>query len=163
MMISAIAACGSSGQIGFENSLLWKLPTDMKYFVSKTKGHHLLMGRKTFESLPGILPGRPHLVITRNPNYHPKGALTFSNVEEAIAFASSEGERELFVIGGAQLYCLTINLWDKLYLTRVQDNPRADRFFPELKSSFLVLTQESYIPKDELNPYNMTFETWIKQ
>ena len=125
-----IAAVAKNRAIGLDNQLLWRLPEDLKRFKALTLGHPILMGRKTFESLGRPLPGRRNLVLSRNPSWQAEGAEVFATLEEALA--SCAALDKVYVIGGEQIYRLTLAMADLLELTEVDDAPKADAFFPEL-------------------------------
>ena len=132
MILSLIAAIGNQGQIGNKGKIPWHLPEELQHFKRLTMGHHLLMGRKTFQSLPGVLPGRPHLILSRQPpapSPHPR-CHTLSSLKQALERAREAGETELFVCGGADLYAQTLPLADRLYLSRIDYSGPADTFFP---------------------------------
>lgn len=136
MILSLIAALARNRAIGKEQQLLWRLPDDMRHFRETTRGKAVIMGRKTWESLPAAfrpLPGRQNIVVSHDPVYLPKGAALACSIEQAIAQASDAGE--VFVIGGEELYRQTLALATRLYLTEVDDAPPGDRFFPEIPSS----------------------------
>jgi len=129
-ILALIAAVGRNGAIGKGNALLWNLPEDMAYFKQVTMGRPVIMGRKTWESLPPRfrpLPGRNNVVVSRNGGYQAPGATLATSLDEALAAA---GDGEVFVIGGAELYALALPLARRLYLTRVEDSPEGDAFFP---------------------------------
>ncbi len=131
-IVSLIAAVGANGAIGKDNGLLWKIPEDMAYFKATTLGRPVIMGRKTWESLPERfrpLPGRHNIVVSRNAAYTASGASLCLSLEAALAAA---GPGEVFIMGGAELYALSLPVADRLYLTRVDDAPAADAFFPEV-------------------------------
>ncbi|QWT47434.1 dihydrofolate reductase [Azospira inquinata] len=140
--LALIAAVGANRAIGLNNRLLWSLPEDMAHFKALTQGRTVLMGRKTWESLPPRfrpLPGRRNIVISRNPDYQAPGAELAHSLEAALALAArpqggqesaAASLAEVFVIGGAQLYGEALALADRLYLTEVADSPAADAFFP---------------------------------
>ena len=130
MILSLIVAMGTQRQIGLNNQLPWHIPEDLKNFKSLTMGHHLLMGRKTFESIGRPLPGRTSIVLTRQKDYAPAGCLVVSSVNQALELAKKRGEQELFVCGGAQVYTHTIIQADRLYWGRVDYSGPADTFFP---------------------------------
>jgi len=119
--------------IGIANRLPWRLPADLQHFKRLTLGHHIVMGRKTWESLPGKLPGRPHVVITRDPAYRAEGALVVHSLEAALAAA--EGDSEIFFIGGENLYRQALALADRLYLTEIRQDFAGDAWFPEFERS----------------------------
>lgn len=138
-MLSMIAALGRNRELGKGNDLLWKIPDDLRRFKELTAGHPIIMGRKTYESLPKRpLPGRTNIVITRDTKWTSEGALVASSLDEAIGMAAfSEGGEETFVIGGAQIYALALPHADKLYLTLIDaEAPDADTFFPEYENEF---------------------------
>jgi dihydrofolate reductase len=148
--IAIIAALGAKNRvIGRDNKLLWHIPEDMKRFKALTTGHPVIMGRKTWESLPEKfrpLPARLNLVITRDMTYEARGASISSSLAAAIARAkSAEGGDEIFIIGGGQIYTEALPLADRLYLTLVEDDTEGDVFFPEYEREFTnVLSDESH-------------------
>src|SRR5262245_59588924 len=117
--------------IGLCNRLPWKLSADLKLFRDLTMGHHIMIGRRTFESIGKPLPGRQTIIVTRDGAYKPEGCLVAGSVEEAISLARLRGEDEVFVCGGSQVYAATIGSAHRLYLTLVDAEVEADRFFPE--------------------------------
>jgi dihydrofolate reductase len=127
--ISLIAAMAANSVIGIDNTLPWRLPTDLQHFKRLTLGHHILMGRKTWESLPGKLPGRTHVVITRDPGYRAEGALIAHSLEEALTVCADDSE--IFFIGGENLYRQALVLADRLYLTEIRRDFAGDAWFPE--------------------------------
>jgi len=135
MRISTIAAVASNGVIGKDNDLVWSLPADMKFFMSTTKGHVVVTGRKNYESIPEAyrpLHGRTNVVITRNLDYVAEGAVVVHSLEEALSVARDAGETECFVIGGGQIYgqALKEGLVDTQYITHVKASPEGDAFYP---------------------------------
>lgn len=130
--LTLIAAVARNGVIGRDNRLPWKLSEDLKRFKALTMGHPLIMGRKTWESLPGILPGRPHIVVSRNPDYRAEGATVVHSLPAAIATAGSmAGGDEVFVIGGAELYAQALAIADRLQLTEIDADFEGDACFPD--------------------------------
>ena len=131
-LLALIAACARGGVIGLENRLPWHLPEDMKFFRETTRGKPVIMGRKTWESLPDAfrpLPGRLNIVVSRNPDFHATGGTVVANLEAALAAA---GDADIaFVIGGAELYRLTLPLADRLLLTEIDRDYAGDAFFPD--------------------------------
>ena len=159
-MISIIAAIGRNRELGKDNSLLWSLPADMKFFRSTTKGKSILMGRKTFESIGRPLPDRQNIVITRNPDYRADGVEIANSLNQALQIAKSE---EVFIIGGAEIYDLALPKADKLYLTQIDaDFKEADTFFPEIDLSHWQESSRKFYEKDEENIYKMTFTVYEK-
>lgn len=138
MKISMIVARAQNGAIGKNNDMIWHLPDDLKYFKDQTRHHHILMGRKNFDSLGKQyqpLPKRVNLVVTRNRNWSHDGVEVFHDIEKAIQFAREHNEEELFVIGGGEIYKACLPLADKLYITEVFAKfEDADAFFPEINS-----------------------------
>lgn len=143
MKISLIAAIASGNRaLGKDNQLIYKIPEDLQRFKKITEGHAVIMGRKTFESIGRPLPNRTNIVITRDSNYVASGCIVVQSLEEALRFVSlAQGDNEIFIIGGGQIYQEAIDKANKLYLTIVEGSPDADTFFPDY-SGFKV-TKES--------------------
>ncbi len=140
MIVSAIAAMAANRVIGRDGGLPWRLPQDFKYFKDKTMGHIMVMGRKTFESFGKPLPGRLHVVITRQRDYRAPGAHVFSTLDEALNFCASKTSEwgdEVFVVGGGEIYREALPRTDRIYLTEIQAEFPGDARFPEFdKSSY---------------------------
>ncbi|MCA1763133.1 MAG: dihydrofolate reductase [Cryomorphaceae bacterium] len=156
MRVSIIAAIAENNAIGKDNDLLWHLPEDMKFFTRMTKGHTVIMGRKNYESIPHKfrpLPNRKNIVLTRNISYTAEGAQTFNNIEDALK--SCHSEKEVFVIGGSEIYNLALerNLIDTMFLTKVHGKFDADAFFPEFDEENWDKQKLSTHPKDEKHAY----------
>lgn len=128
MSLSVIVAIAKNGIIGLDNALPWHLSEDLKRFKSLTMGHHIIMGRKTYESLGRLLPGRTTVIVTRNPEYKVEGALTAASLDEAVSLCKNDSQP--FMIGGAQLYADALALADKLYITWVERDYHGDACFP---------------------------------
>lgn len=127
-MISMIAAIGKNRELGKNNDLIWHFKEDMKFFRETTTGNTVIMGRKTFESLPHALPNRRNIVITQNANYVADGAEVVGSIEEAIELTKNDN---VFIIGGGKIYSAFLEIADKLYLTEIDDEcEEADTFFP---------------------------------
>ncbi len=155
MRLSVIAAMSANRVIGSNNDLPWRLPADLKRFKSLTMEHHLIMGRKTFESIGRPLPGRTTVVITHQTDYAPEGVLVALSVEQALQMAA--GDDEVFVAGGAQIYQQVLPRADRLYLTSIHEDFEGDTNFPEFEESdWKLISEEGYGP-DEKNPYAYTF------
>lgn len=157
MTISAIVACAENRIIGKDNDLPWHLPGDLKWFKEKTLNRHIIMGRKSFESLTKPLPKRVNIVITRDKKYYHSGVIVVHSIDEALRVAHEEGEEEAFILGGGNIYEQTKDLWDRLYLTKVHASPEGDTYFPEIDEA---LFQSSFCEKhlaDEKNEYDFTF------
>lgn len=131
MIKSIIVAKSENNVIGKDQDLVWHLPKDQKYFKSTTMGHYVLMGRKTYESMNKPLPGRLNIIITRREDYFVEGCVTFRNLSDAIQFAESNGQKELFILGGGEIYSQSLNIVDKLYITEVHGIFEGDTYFPE--------------------------------
>lgn len=164
MKISIIVAIGKNNQIGKSNRLLWNIKDDLKHFKNLTLNHHILIGRRTFESIGKALPKRTNMIITRNANFIvPKECLIFDCSYKAIDFAKNNGETELFVCGGATIYkfFLENNLVDNIYLTKVNFDGEADSFFPKLNIKDWKVEKISSFEKNEINEYGG--EIWLLQ
>jgi len=146
--ISLIAAMAANRVIGIDNTLPWRLPADLQHFKRLTLGHHILMGRKTWESLPGKLPGRPHVVVTRDSGYRAEGAQIAHSLEEALAICG--GDDEIFFIGGETLYRQALALADRLYLTEIRRDFAGDARFPEFDRSVWRETERRREATDDL-------------
>ncbi len=129
MRITLIVAVSRNGVIGQGDALPWRLPEDMKFFKATTMGHHVLMGRKTWESLPKPLPGRTNIVVTRQPGFVAAGASVVGSVEAGVEVAANAAEDELFVIGGGQIYSQLLPRAERIYLTRVDTDIDGDTRF----------------------------------
>ena len=129
MTISLIAAVSKNGVIGENNSLIWKIPEDMKRFRQLTTGKPVIMGRKTFESIGKPLPNRTNVIITRDKNYNAEGCVVVHSVDEALKAA--KGAEEVMVIGGAQIYSQFLPIADKMHLTFIDKDFEGDAYFPE--------------------------------
>ncbi|MDE2399554.1 MAG: dihydrofolate reductase [Patescibacteria group bacterium] len=160
-MISLIAAIGKNNELGKGNTLLWHMPADMKYFRETTKGHAVIMGRKTFESIGNPLPNRKNIVVTRDKTYLRHGVDIVNSLEEAIKLAGNDSE--VFIIGGAEIYKLAMDFADKLYITHVDaENKDADTFFPEIIPIVWNETTHEEHKKDSENPFDYTFSIYEK-
>jgi dihydrofolate reductase len=156
MKISIIVAQGKNGQIGNNNHLLWKIKDDMLNFKYLTSGHHVLMGRLTFESIGKPLPNRVNMIITKNTNFQgQEGCIIFDCSHKAIDFAKSNGETELFVCGGSTIYDFFIknDLVDRIYLTNVDYDGEADKFFPNLDHNKWKIVKKTPFEKNKQNEY----------
>jgi dihydrofolate reductase len=158
VIISLIVAMDEQRGIGVDGQLPWHLPADLKRFKSLTMGHHLIMGRKTYESIGSPLPGRTMIIVTRNPTYQPDGCMVARSLETAIEFARMGNENEVFIIGGGDLFEQAIHLADRIYLSLVHASLPADVYFPEISSEIWHETEMELIPADEENMYAFTFK-----
>lgn len=160
LMITLIAAAAENNALGKDNQLLWHLPDDFKRFKSLTTGHHIVMGRKTFESFPKPLPNRTHIIITRQQEYNYEGCIVVHSLEEALAICPASEEN--FIIGGAEIYLQTLPFADKIELTRVHASFDADAFFPEFNATHWNCVFEEAHAVDEKHNYAFTFQTFTK-
>ena len=160
-MIILIAAVAENNSLGKDNQIIWHLPDDFQRFKQLTTGHHIIMGRKTFESFPKPLPNRTHVVISRQKNYNPEGCIVVSNLADALAI--SPNEEDIFIIGGAQIYELALPFCDKLELTRVHQTFEADAFFPQINLSKWNLVSKEHHSKDEKHLVDFTYETYMRK
>lgn len=156
--LCAIVAMDRNRIIGREGDLPWRLPSDLKHFKRVTLGKPCLMGRKTWESLPFPLPGRPNLVLTRNADYTAEGAETFTDMHEMIGkgyeLAGACGADEIMLIGGAQLYRTLLPRCDRIYVTKVDAEVKGDVSFPEIDPATWQLTDENGPIKSEKDDYS---------
>ena len=159
--LTIIAAASANNVIGSDNKLIWNIPKDLKRFKELTQGHSVIMGRKTFESLPFPLPNRRNIVVTRNKDYSPEGIEVFSSIEDAIYVCKDD--LQPFIIGGGEIYSQTINLVDKIELTRVYKDYQGDAFFPDIPLDKFELASElvNYLDDDSNTKYS--FLTYIKK
>ena len=159
-IISVIVAIDENRAIGKDQKLLWRLPNDMKFFKATTTGHTVIMGRKTFESLPnGALPNRKNIILTSKPDVQYTNCLTCRSLQEALTL--TKAEKEVFIIGGGSLYEQILPIADRLYLTIVHHVfDDADTFFPEIDFEDWLETDQTNYPKDDQNPYSHTILTY---
>ena len=156
-----IAAVAENNALGKNNELVWHLPNDFKRFKSLTTGHHIIMGRKTFESFPKPLPNRTHVVITRQINYNPEGCIVVDSMEKAIALCP-ENEAS-FIIGGGEIYNLGLPFTDKLEITRVHHSFDADAYFPPIDADEWKEIQSEFNQKDDKHLFDYTYQTFVKK
>jgi dihydrofolate reductase len=153
--------------IGVDNQLPWRLSADLKRFRELTMGHHIILGRKTFESIIQIggkpLPGRRMIIVTRNRSYKAEGCDVAHTVEDAIELARGRGESEAFICGGAQVYAQTIGFADRMCLTLVDAEVAADTFFPEFDEREWREQESVYQPADDKNQHPFTFKLLLRR
>ncbi len=160
-MITMIAAAGENNALGKDNDLVWHLPDDFKRFKSLTTGHYIIMGRKTFETFPKLLPNREHVVITRNKDYKAEGVIVVHTMEDALSVAKED--KQPFIIGGGEIYTMGMNIADCIELTRVHGEFEADAFFPEIDMNLWKLQKEEFHDVDEKHKYAFTYLTYVKK
>jgi len=158
VIISLIVAMDEQRGIGKAGKLPWRLSSDLKRFRELTMGHHLIVGRKTFESIGKPLDGRQMIVVTRNETFRPSGCIVSHSIEAAFDVARERGEKEVFVIGGAELYAQTLGFADRIYLTDVHAKVDADTFFPRFTLDPWIEKQSIHHGSDEKNQYGFTFK-----
>lgn len=163
-MLSLIVATAQNNVIGGDNKLLWHIPEDLKRFKSITSGNVIIMGRKTFESLPGVLPNRKHIVITRDKNYtvDNPNVEVIHNFEQVINIFKNSPD-EAFIIGGGQIYNEVIHTVDKIYLTKVLKNFQGDTVFPQIDYSLWTVDNSSEILTCEKSGLNYQFIDLVKK
>jgi dihydrofolate reductase len=162
MQISIIVAVANNNVIGLNNQMLWHLPADLKRFKNLTMGHHIIMGRKTYESIGKPLIGRKSIIITHNQNYKAENCLIVNNINEALNIGYENNENEIFIIGGAQIFNQTLNLADKIYLTKIYENFDGDTFFPNIDLKKWELISQEHFLKDEKNKFDYSFVCYNK-
>ena len=163
MTISLIAAASENNVIGKNNKLIWKLPADMNFFKTKTLGHHIIMGRKTFESVSKILPGRFNIVITTQPNWNFDGALVTNSLQDALDKALVTNCNEAFIIGGGEIYKQSMEMANTIFLTRVHTTIDGDTFFPEIDETKWQLVSNEDFEIDEKHAFSYSFQKWEKK
>ena len=156
--LTMIAAAAENNALGKDNDLVWHLPDDFKRFKRLTTGHHIIMGRKTFETFPKPLPNRTHIVITRKKDYQKEGAIVVNSLDEALELAKDDPQP--FIIGGGEIYELALPKAEKIELTRVHGTFEADAFFPEIDENNWELVESSFHPTDENHNYSFTYLTY---
>ena len=162
MLLSLLVAISENNVIGKDNKLPWHLPEDLKYFKNTTWALPIIMGRKTFESIGKALPGRTNIVITRNKNLKFDGVKMVTNLEQATKIGESLGMKEVFVIGGAEIFTTALPGADRIYLTRIHQNFEGDVFFPEIDKSWELISNRNNSP-DEKNKYACSFQIWERR
>lgn len=160
-MLTMIAAAAENNALGKDNELVWHLPDDFKRFKRLTSGHHIIMGRKTFESFPELLPDRTHVIITRKDDYQPDGAIVVHSMEEAIRV--SKLDDQAFIIGGGEIYKMGLEHAEKIELTRVHGEFDADTYFPEIDKERWKIVKDQFHDKDEKHDYSFTYLTYERK
>ena len=166
MIISLIAAASTNNVIGKDNKLLWSLPNDMKFFKNTTWGMPVIMGRKTYDALAGEpLPGRFNFVITRNRGWDPHNekVRVVDSLDAAIAGAAETDAKELFIIGGGQIYEQSMAIANRIYMTRVHVMLEGDAWFPVIDEKTWELTRNQDFAPDEKHAYAYSFQVWERK
>ena len=163
MKVSMIAAVAENRVIGKDNDLAWDLPDDMKFFMQKTSGHHVIMGRKNYESIPAKfrpLPNRVNIVVTRQADYTAKDCIVVHSLEAALDIAMKNGEEEAFIIGGGEIYTLGLGIADRMYITEVKATFEGDAYYPEYDPSQWREVDRVHHPTDEKHAFAFDFVTY---
>jgi len=163
MTVSAIVATAKNNVIGMNNDIPWYLPADLKYFKKKTLDHHIIMGRKSYESIGRPLPKRTNVIVTRDPFYVASNCLITHSVEEALQLALDNNEDEAFIIGGGEIYKLAMPFVDRLYLTEVDLEVEGAVFFPTIDLAEWELVSEEAHEADEKNKMAYTFKIFERK
>jgi dihydrofolate reductase len=159
MTIAAIVVTDENNAIGRDNKLLCHLPADLRFFKRTTLGFPIIMGRKTYESIGRVLPGRRNLVITRNADYRIEGAEIYHSLDAAL---NNCNEEKVFVIGGAEIFRQSMKVTDEIFRTRIKNEFQADTWFPPFENDFVMEEGECF-HADEKNPYDYCFEKWVRK
>lgn len=164
-MISIIVATSENNVIGHLNKIPWYMPRDLKHFASVTKGHSVIMGRNTYESIVARLgkplPDRKNFVVTRNSDFKADGCVVAHSLEESLK--KTEDEQEVFVIGGSQLYSEAISKADKIYRTLIHTKIEGDAFFPEIDLEKWQLVESKFESKDDKNPFDADYQVYTRK
>jgi dihydrofolate reductase len=162
-MISIIVAAAENNAIGSNNQLPWHLPNDLIFFKNTTWGSVVIMGRKTFESVNKPLPGRINIIITNQPDWHFEDVVVANSMNDALEKAAATNCREIFIIGGGQIYKESISLSDRIYLTRVHTTIEGDTFFPAINENEWTLTSSKDFMADEKNNLPHSIQIWDRK
>ena len=159
--LTMIAAAGENNALGKNNDLIWHISDDLKRFKRLTSGHAIIMGRKTFESMPKALPHRTNIVLTKKQNYTPTGAIVVHTLNEAMEMVKNDSQP--FIIGGGEIYHLFMEKCERIELTRIHQPFDADVFFPEIDELLWEIIAEEHHTIEEGQPYNYSFITYQKR
>ena len=160
MLISFVVAAGTNNVIGKNGKLPWNLPNDLRYFKNVTWAMPVIMGRKSFESLGKPLAGRKNIIITRQKNYHPEGAVAVQSLKDALFVANEMDVKEVFVIGGGEIFKMAWEKANRIYLTRVKMEMEGDTYFPAIDPKEWKLISQKDFEADEKNAYAHSFQVW---
>jgi dihydrofolate reductase len=166
MTISIIAALSQNHVIGKNNDLPWRLPDDMKYFMQTTKGHHVIMGRKNYQSIPEKfrpLPNRTNIVVTHQVNFLAPGCIVVHSLTDGIAIARAASEQEVFLIGGSEIYKAGMPLANKLYLTEIKAEIAGDVFYPSINKEEWFETSRKHHPADHNHRFEFDFVVYSRK
>ncbi|CAM3928073.1 dihydrofolate reductase [Flavobacterium weaverense] len=160
-MFTMIAAAAENNALGKDGKIVWHLPNDYKRFRRLTTGHHIIMGRKTYESLQKPLPNRKHVIITRQKDYKAEDCIVVDTMQKALDACPKE--EDSFIIGGGEIYTIGISYSDKIELTRVHGTFEADAFFPEIDEQEWRLENSEFNEKDDSHNYEYTYQTFVRK
>lgn len=160
-LVSILVAMASNRTIGVNNTLPWRCPEDLKHFKALTMGHHIVMGRKTFDSIGKPLLGRITVVVTRNREFTFKDCIITHSLQEAIVACA--GDEEIFVVGGAEVYAQALPLADKLYITEIQQDMAGDAHFPEFDKKQWLETSRERCHQETPQPLEYHFVTFRRK
>jgi dihydrofolate reductase len=166
MKISLVAAVAENYVIGKNNDLPWHLPDDMKFFMATTKGHHVILGRKNYESLPEKfkpLPNRTNIIVTRQRDYKAQGCLVVHSMEDALRIAEENKESEAMVIGGSDIYALSLPYAHRLYLTEIHAKVDGNVFFPDFEKTAWAEVSRVHHTQDERHVYSFDFVVYERK
>ncbi len=163
MKISLVVAASENNAIGKDNQLLWHLPNDLKFFKNTTWGMPVIMGRKTFESVSKILPGRFNIIITTQLNWGFDGAIVANSLQDALDKALATNCNEAFIIGGGEIYKQSMEMAHTIYLTRVHTVIDGDTFFPEIDETKWELVSNEDFEMDEKHAFGYSFQKWERK
>lgn len=162
MNLSLIVAAAENGVIGKDNDLIWRLPNDLKYFKRVTSGHCIIMGRKNYESIGRPLPKRTNIIITRNPDYQVEGCRVVNSLEAALEIAKEINDDEPFIIGGGEIYRMSLPLVDTVYYTAIHQEFEGDTYFEDLNDEWNLISEEAQ-ELDEKNTIPHTFKVYKRK
>lgn len=162
MIVAQIVAVAQNNVIGRDNDLIWRLPADLKHFKNTTSGHHILTGRKNYESIGRPLPNRTTVIITRDKNYTAEGCIVCHSIEEAIQYSKDQNQERIFIMGGGEIYKQSLALTDEIYLTEVKEEFEGDTFYPVLDSEWIEESREAH-QADEKNAYAYDFVKLVRK
>lgn len=162
-MLKILVAFDENRVIGKNNALIWHLPADLKRFKTLTTGHVIIMGRKTFESIGKPLPNRTSIVISRQTDLQIEGVILAHSVEEAILKAKSLTREDIFIVGGSEIYALSLPLADEILVTQLHDIFEGDAFFPEIASELWEITEQERGITDDKNTYQFSYVTYTRK
>ncbi len=159
MILSQIVAVSKNFVIGLNNTLPWSMPSDAKYFNDVTKGHVVIMGRKNYEANKKALPARTNIVISRSPDFFPNDAIVVRSIEESIKLAETIGETEAFIVGGGEIYRLSLKMVNRIYITVIDKDFEGDTRYPEINFRDYKIISSQGFKADKNNPYDWTY--WV--